>query len=295
MSTTLLPPPGIPLRIRFHLQLHNRSMEYFAVDPGVYGITIRSTPQAPTSDSASDKRNGDKDSCDAGRNSPSAHPSSASSTALHAASNASRSIAQSSEETQNGGVAHKLSSSSTTAPTSSSTVAPSPSTREPTNANQLERLEARKQRLEESRKRKRRENIAREVGHEVDSDGEREYWRAVHDRHAAEEARRQALSPEVRRQEDIESSAEVLRGHVKPQLTLDSSGLAHLYHYPLFLLQTAPDSRNGATCRLHHCTDRITPGQYRIALSPGIWDARGPGEIQPLLNFYPLTLQPGRA
>jgi hypothetical protein len=254
-------------------------MEYFAVDPGVYGITIKSTPQAPTSDDASDKRHGDKDSGDTGRNSPSAQPSSASSTTLHAASNASRSIAQSGEGTRNGGVTHKLSSSSTTAPTSSSTVAPSPSTREPTNANQLEKLEARKQRLAESRKRKRRENIARKVGHEVDSDGEREYRRAFHDRIVAEETRRQALSPEARRREDIDRSAEIFRDHIKPQLTLDFFGLPRLYRYPLFLLQTAPDSRNGANCRLHHCTDRIAPGQYRIALSPGIWDARGPGEI----------------
>jgi hypothetical protein len=254
-------------------------MEYFAVDPGVYGITIGSTPRAPASGDASGKRHGDKDSGDTGHNSPSAQPSSASSTTLHAASNASQSITQPSEGTRNEGVTHKLSSSSTTAPTSSSTVVPSPSTREPPNANQLEKLEARKQRLAESRKRKRRENIARKVGHEVDSDGEREYWQAVHDRLAAEEARRQALSPEARRQEDIERSAETLRDHIKPQLTLDSSGLARLYHYPLFLLQTAPDSRNGANCRLHHCNDRIAPGQYRIALSPGIWDARGPGEI----------------
>ena len=254
-------------------------MEYLAVDPGVYGITIRATPQAPTSDDASDKRHGDKDSGDAGRNSPSAQPSSASSAALHAASNTSRSIAQSGEGTRNGGVMHNLSSSLTTAPNSSSTAAPSPSTRELTNANQLEKIEARKQRLAESRKRKRRENIAREVGHEVDSDGEREYLRAVHDRHVAEETRRQALSPEARRQEDMERSAEIFRDHIKPQLTLNSIGLPRLYHYPLFLLQTAPDSRNGAICRLHHCTYRIAPGQYRIALSPGIWDARGPGEI----------------
>jgi hypothetical protein len=124
----------------------------------------------------------------------------------------------------------------------------------------------------------------------VDSDGEREYWQALLDRHAAEEARRQALSPEARRQEDIECSAEIFRRHIKPQLTLDSSGLPRLYHYPLFLLQTAPDSRNGATCRLGHCDDRIAPGQYRIALSPGIWDARGPGEIYTLLKPLPFTL-----
>jgi hypothetical protein len=254
-------------------------MEYFAVDPDVYGITVRSTPHAPTSDGASNKRHGDKDSGDAGRNSPSAQPSLASSTALHAAYNAGPSIAQSGEGTRNGEVTHKLCSSSTTAPTSSSTIAPSPSMREPTNVNQLEKLEARKKRLAESQKRKRRDNLAKKVGHEVDSDGEREHFRAVLGRHFAEGARRQALSPEARRQEDIERSAKIFRDHVKPRLTLDSSDLPHLPHYPLFLLQLAPDSRNGATCRLDHCTDRIAPGQYRIALSPGIWDARGPGKI----------------
>jgi hypothetical protein len=250
-------------------------MEYFAVDPGVYGITIRSTPQALTSGDASDKRHRDKDSGVACRNIPSAQPSSDSSSALHAASNASRTIVQSGEGTRNREVTHKLSSSST--------VASSPSTREPTNSSQLEKLEARRQRLAESRKRKRRENIAREVGHEVDSDGEREYFRALYDRDVAEETRRKAISPEERRQEDIKCSARIFRNHIKPQLALDSSGSPRLYHYPLFLLQTAPDSTNGATCRLSHCTDRIAPGQYRIAVTPGNWDARGPGEISTLL------------
>lgn len=251
-------------------------MEYSAVDPRAYGVTIRSTPQVPTSDDVSDNRHGDKHTGDASRNSPSVEPSSASSTALHAASNASRTIAQPGEGTRNGGVTHKV-SSSTTALTSSAPVVPSPSMREPTNANQLDKLM-------ENRKRRRRENIAKQVGHEVDSDGEREYWRGVEDTLAAEEARRQELSPEARRQEDIDVSAASFRQHIKPKLTLVSSGFPRLYHYPLFLLQMAPESRDGATCRLMPCTDRIAPGQYRIAVSPGAWYSRNPGEIEALLK-----------
>jgi hypothetical protein len=236
---------------------------------------MSSTPQALTSDNASNKRRRDEDYGDACRNSPSPQPCSA---------NTSRTVAQTSEGTRNGEVAQSLSSSRTTAPTSSSTAA-----HEPINANQ--KHEARMTRITESEKRNRRANIAKQVGHEVDSDGEREYWQAVEDHWDAEEARRQALSPEARRRENIEISARIFRDHIKPQLRLDSSGLPDLYHYPLFLLQTAPNSRNGATCKLSDCTDRIVPGQYRIALSPGTWYARSPGEIVILLKHLPFILQ----
>ncbi|GIK05801.1 hypothetical protein Aspvir_009914 [Aspergillus viridinutans] len=87
--------------------------------------------------------------------------------------------------------------------------------------------------------------------------------------HAAEHARRQALSPEERRQEDIGSDKRNLMRHLKPQFLSGFSGDAQLSHYPIFLLQKAPDSRNGATCRGISCTDRILPGDYRIAVSPG--------------------------
>jgi hypothetical protein len=54
--------------------------------------------------------------------------------------------------------------------------------------------------------------------------------------------------------------------------------------YPIFLLQLAPQSHNGATCRLSLCTDRILPGQYRIAVSPGAADPRGIGPGEMLLS-----------
>jgi hypothetical protein len=113
----------------------------------------------------------------------------------------------------------------------------------------------------------------------VDSDGERQYWQDCRDRDRAEEARRDALSPEARRQEDVQFSANILRAHIKPRLALDYSGLPHLEHYPLFVLQTAPESRNGAGCKLSECTKRIAPGQYRIALSPGDNGWGSPGMI----------------
>jgi len=69
---------------------------------------------------------------------------------------------------------------------------------------------------------------------------------------------------------------------MEPRLALDYSGLLHLDHYPLFVLQTAPESRNGAGCKLPQCTARIVPGQYRIALSPGENHWAGPGEISPI-------------
>jgi hypothetical protein len=58
-----------------------------------------------------------------------------------------------------------------------------------------------------------------------------------------------------------------------------------LDHYPRFILQLAPHSNNGSTCRFSHCTARINPGQYRIALTPGRSDPRGPGEtISPAIK-----------
>jgi len=257
-------------------------MEYSSIDPKVYGIKIRSTQRTSTSDDASNKKGGDKGSGSANNNSPAAKPSLATPAALHTASNASQSIARFAEGTRNRGVTH------TTALTPLPTVVPPP-THESASTNQQEKLEAQRQPLDDTRKRKRRQNIAKKLGHEVDSDGEREYLRELSDRLGAEEARRQALTPEARRQENIEAAAKTFRDHIKPQLIFDSSGSACLYHYPLFKLQLAPDSHNGATCRLPDCTDRIAPGQYRIAVSPGSWYTRAPGKMECLqkpLPFY---------
>ncbi|KIW63053.1 hypothetical protein PV04_09931 [Phialophora macrospora] len=245
------------------------SMNYRALDPSVYGIKIKSTPRVSTSGDADDKETRDKASGDASHNTSSTQSSSASLTALDATSNSNQGVRQFVGGIRSG----ELPSSPTITPTLSSTVARHSPRREPASTNQQAKHELRRQRFQEGQKRRRRERIAKAVGHEIDSDGEREYWRAKFDRFAAEEARRAALSPEARRQEDIEGAAELFRAHIKPVLAFDYAGAAHLRHYPLFLLQSAP---NGAACRLRHCSDRIAPGQYRIAVSPGAGYPRGP-------------------
>lgn len=260
---------------------------YTAIDPSVYGIKIRSTPQASISGDVSDKKPGDKDPGDSSHHSSSAQLSSASSTALHTVAKGSRNIAQVIEGTRSGEVIHMPSSALTTASPSSSTATRHPPTCEPASTDQQGKPQARQQRLAEKQKRTRRKRIAWEVGDEVDSDGEEEYWLAFDNRLEAEEARREALSPEERRQEDIELSAKAFRKHIKPQLILDYTGFARLSHFPLFLLQTAPDSRSRAKCRLPHCSDGIAPGQYRIALTPGIWNSRGQGKTSSLLDLLP--------
>lgn len=39
---------------------------------------------------------------------------------------------------------------------------------------------------------------------------------------------------------------------------------------PLFYIERAPISYSGATCRLPGCPNRILPGEYRVALNPGM-------------------------
>ncbi|KAL9615755.1 MAG: hypothetical protein Q9160_009282 [Pyrenula sp. 1 TL-2023] len=251
-------------------------MKHSVIDPRVYGDDIRSARQDSNGDDGGNKNQGDKISGTASRNIPPTEPSSVSSAAPCIPSSARPNPVQPVEEDRNEGVHGTLISSPTTASTSSPVDVPRPPKRRLASTNQQEQIEEREQRSEQKRKRIRRENIARIVGHEVDSDGEREYFRACRDRDVAEVARRKALSPEARTKEDIERSEEALRRHIKPQLTFHYSGLAKLCHYPLFLLQTVLDARNATACRLFHCTDRIIPGQYRIALSPGNWGARSP-------------------
>jgi hypothetical protein len=45
----------------------------------------------------------------------------------------------------------------------------------------------------------------------------------------------------------------------------------------LFFIEGAPHSRNGAACRLPACAERISPGEYRLALNPGM---SGPTWVQ---------------
>ena len=238
-------------------------MNYSTVDPKVYGIKITSTSQVPPSDGVSGRAAGNKEDGSGSTDKPPDQLSPASPATLRAASSARQNTSQLVDGTGDDGDTN---------------------TREAARQAQQEKRKAQTERQEEIRKRRRREVIAGEVGHEVDSDGEREYWQAMEEREAAEDARRQALSPEARRKEVIEDAAKIFRDHIKPQLTLDYSGNVRIGHYPLFLLQLAPDSRNGAGCGLRHCAHRIKPGQYRIAVLPGSGYWRGPGKISSVLK-----------
>lgn len=98
----------------------------------------------------------------------------------------------------------------------------------------------------------------------------------------------QQCPPKPEKKEDIKGFRSDLRDHIKPQLICDRYGFpTGLHYYPRFILQLALYSHNGSTCRFDYCTHRIKPGQYRIALTPGMSDSRGPGEtIYPNTNTY---------
>jgi hypothetical protein len=178
-------------------------MEYYPIHPGNYGITVDSIKTATTTKNVRRKRKREDDSGDVGRNSEHDRSTSTSSAAVNTPATTRRIIGESREVNQIGEATDTSSlpnvavnPSSTTAPTSSST-APTSSATDSADAKRLEQLAERKQRQEEKWKRNRRESIARVIGHDVDSDGEREYWRSCSARDRAEEARREALSPEV--------------------------------------------------------------------------------------------------
>ena len=119
----------------------------------------------------------------------------------------------------------------------------------------------------EKRRQNRLQNIARELGRDlasIDSDEERKYFNRLGEEDRAEEERRQALSPEEWRQEDVQSAARVFERHVNTHL-----GPYSRLPYPIFLLQAAPESNNGATCQLIHCPERILSHDYRITVDPG--------------------------
>jgi hypothetical protein len=144
-----------------------------------------------------------------------------------------------------------------------------------------QRREDRERRQRERRKRTRIANVARQLGRDADSitdEDVKQHFRMWKERDDAKAARRQALSPEERRQEDIESDKRSLKRHLTPQFASGLSGEARLSHYPIFKLQNAPDSRDGATCQLTSCSDRILPDDYRIAVTPGDNAYRNPGK-----------------
>lgn len=151
----------------------------------------------------------------------------------------------------------------------------------------------------EKRKRENRERISKEVGHDVDTDEEQAYedarwerWNAEFEaKYAAEEARRNALTPQEREKEDLALEVKSFEESITPHVHFfQSSTECFLDYYPLFILQYAPSSPNGATCRSASCTDRINPGEYRFLVTCRPW---GTGE-KPFLvvYFYILKWQP---
>jgi hypothetical protein len=160
-----------------------------------------------------------------------------------------------------------------------------PSTDEETRAAKRAKDEAADKPMQERLKRKHRAFVSEKVGHEVNTDEEREYDKAEKERAdrwfaefdakwKAEEARREALSPEERRNEDVVGAAKRFRGSIFPRLRIDDSrSWCCLHYYPRFVLQEAPMSPNGARCCSGLCEDRVLPGQYRICVTSGIWGA----------------------
>lgn len=67
---------------------------------------------------------------------------------------------------------------------------------------------------------------------------------------------------------------------------------------PLFFIEKAPDSRNGAKCKLPICAGRIVPGELRLAVNPamgyGGWHKNSAGNREFLfyINFLLLSNQP---
>jgi len=170
-----------------------------------------------------------------------------------------------------------------------------PSTDEETRAAKRAKDEAAQKPMQERLKRKHREFISRKVGHEVNTDEEREYDKAEKERAdrrfaeleakwKSEEARREALSPEERRNEDVADAAKRFQDSITPQLRMDDSrSWCCLIYYPRFVLQEAPLSPNGARCCSGICENRVLPGQYRICVSSGTW---GAGNTILFLNFF---------
>jgi len=196
-------------------------MEYFPIHPSNYGVTIDSKKPSTIDKDVRRKRRREEDSGEVGRSREHDGLASTSSTAVNtsthtsprtgepgelnrireakeAASSSSKIASSSLSTTASSSLSTTASSSLSTAPSSSlSTAAPPSSATDSANAKHLEKLAAREQQRKEKRKRRIRENIAKKVGHEVDSDGERQYWQEFSAHLRAEEARREALSPEV--------------------------------------------------------------------------------------------------
>ena len=219
--------------------------------------------------------------------SPPAQSSSASSTPSAVEPSTKQSSAESPAQDRSSGVPERPPSSLANAPNSLTAVVAIPSSADSANAAvqeatrraQRTKQEEQTQRQLKSLKRRVRARIARQVGHEVDSDGEKECWQSCRERDGVEAARRKALSPEERAPEDF-------RTFITPRIEVDAPGRVSLEHYPLFFLQEAPRSQNGTTCTFTPCTDRIRPGDYRMTVAPGdnVWGS--PSELKSFSFVY---------
>jgi hypothetical protein len=167
-------------------------MEYYPIDPGNYGITVAPTRPATNYKDLRRKRQRDESSGDVSPTSTTA------SVAAKTSRTAGQRIGEPGEVKEIREATDAPSSSSKAAVNPVATAAPTSPPTDLADAKNLEKLAERQQRREERWKRNTRAAIARELGHEVDSDGEHQYWEECRARSREEEARREALSPEVR-------------------------------------------------------------------------------------------------
>lgn len=178
----------------------------FAIDPIVHGDAVSSTTNP-----ARDLNQGDKGSGDASHKGQSVQPSNVTD-------------ADSDNKTETGRVESHPSPSTATTPIVSSTAPSSSSTNKSDQEDQPGNLEAREEGPAESNKRKRAETFARTVARLMDSDEERERWRAALDHFEAEQSRLEALCPEAREQRNTDHSASTASTPRKLTLNLSPSG-----------------------------------------------------------------------
>ncbi|KAE8382662.1 hypothetical protein BDV26DRAFT_288226 [Aspergillus bertholletiae] len=238
-------------------------MEYSVIDPSTYGVTIVSAQPLPSSVHRRNEQGGEKPPQHSREQAKPASNQTASSPTSDRLYSIGSEIERSSNNARDARSSPQIMVPNPV-PTAQSPIRPSASRQKRSRKTAASKAEARRKR--------RRQNIAREMGREDDSigtDEEREYWNGVRQHLIAEEARRQALSPEERRRENTRKEAQALRDHLKPRFEPYWRSMETLSHYPIFVLQDAPPSNNGATCQLGSCPDRILPGDYRIAVTPG--------------------------
>ena len=94
----------------------------------------------------------------------------------------------------------------------------------------------------------------------------------------------EALSPKEKRQRSIDFQRNALQRHLLPRYAYGRTGdPAFLEHFPVIIIQMAPWSPRGASCKSDICGRKIEVGDYRIALSPGMASNnyhKSPGKMQ---------------